>query len=198
MSRVKLGCTAAVVAAGWLMCSTAAAASAAAHVHPPTLRAGETWSYVVWKLLATPDNEFATPCNVDFGNDGTQTCDGHYDSAPFPNPGFGGWGFNGDHNGTSKASRARGQKEMTVTFFTPGAEIAGTIPDESSDRYTVTNSQGPGGWKVKSPSDSEDYHKIAAGKKGGPLHLDVTATQGVHKGYTFEVYGYVVVERSAM
>ena len=168
-----------------------------AYPRPPKLRAGESWSYVVWKLLAHPEHEFARVCNEEFGVIGTQTCDGHYDSAPFPNPGFGGWGFNGGHNGTSKATHPRGEEAMTLTFFTPGAEIDGRIPSESSDRYTVTDSQGPGGWKITSPSGSPDYKETAAGKKGGPLHLKVTASSGPFIGYSFEAYGYVVVERSA-
>ena len=168
-----------------------------ARPHPPKLRAGESWSYVVWKLIAQPEHEFSRVCNEEFGVIGTQTCDGHYDSAPFPQPGFGGWGFNGGHNGTSKATHPRDSKAMTITFFAPGAEIDGSIPGEASDRYTVTDSQGPGGWKLKSPAGSQDYDEIAPGKKGGPLHLKVTASHGPFVGYDFEVYGYVVVERSA-
>ena len=206
MSRIKLGCAAAVVAAGLLMGVGGASAVGRpfrpkpprpARPHPPKLRVGESWSYVVWKLLAHPEHEFAQTCNEDFGVTGTQTCDGRYDSAPFPKPEFGGWGFNGGHNGTSKATHPSGEQAMTVSFFTPGAEIDGRIPEESSDRYTVTDSQGPGGWKIKSPSGSQDYTKIAPGKEGGPRHFKVTATGGPFTGYSFEVYGYVVVERPA-
>jgi len=71
-------------------------------------------------LLAHPEHEFAQTCNEDFGVTGTQTCDGRYDSAPFPKPEFGGWGFNGGHNGTSKATHPSGEQAMTVSFFTPG------------------------------------------------------------------------------
>lgn len=62
-----------------------------------------------------------------------------------PNPAFGAWGFNGNHDGTSQATAYPGQTEMHVYFYTPGADIRGWIPSKSSDRYTVTSSQGPGG-----------------------------------------------------
>jgi hypothetical protein len=199
MGRVRIfGFTVAGAAAALVMCFGGASVYArSGRPKPPKLRAGESWSYVVWNLLAHPEHEFGQACNENFGVIGTQTCDGHYDSAPFPKPEFGGWGFNGGHNGTSKATHPRGQEAMTLTFFTPGAQIDGSIPSESSDQYTVTDSQGPGGWKIRSPSGSRDYRQITPGKQGGPLHLKVTAASGPFRGYSFEAYGYVVVERAA-
>jgi hypothetical protein len=189
--RTSVGSVYYFKASGWVVVAQKA------RPRPPKLRAGQSWSYVVWKLHAHSADEFTQVCNEEFGVTGTQTCDGHYDSAPFPKPEFGGWGFNGGHDGTSKATHPRDTKAMTIDFFTPGAEIDGGIPDESSDRYTVADSQGPGRWKIRSPSESPEYNQIAPGKLGGPLHIKVTAISGLHIGYDLEVYGYVVVERPA-
>jgi hypothetical protein len=85
---------------------------------------------------------------------------------------------------------------MTVNFFTPGAEILGTIPDEASNRYTITSSQGPGGWRIDSPAESPDYDKTAPGTKGGPLRFRVERTY-VGSEYYLKAQGWVVVTHSA-
>jgi hypothetical protein len=162
------------------------------HHRPPKLRAGEEWSFVVWELKTVKNR-----CTERFGVIGTQTCNGFYETNPFPRPEFGGWGFLGEHDGTSRAVHNKGEELMHVNFFTPGAEILGTIPFESSDRYTVTSSQGPGGWEIKSPADASDYGEKAPGEKGGPLHIKVEKTSEIERRYAFRVYGWVVVVKHA-
>jgi hypothetical protein len=163
-----------------------------------TLKAGESWSRVVWDLSAHKN------CNgVAFGDRGTQMCDGSYQPNPHPVPSFGGWGFNDGHDGTVHDTAYAGQTEMHVYFFTPGADIRGWVVSAASDRYTVTSSQGPRGWSFKSPSDSPDYDKTPAGEKGGPLHIRVylksvsRAGGGLKQVYVFAVYGWVVVVHQA-
>jgi hypothetical protein len=61
---------------------------------------------------------------------------------------------------------------MTINFYsTRSGEIDGTIPYESSNRYTVTRGfSGPGGWQFYSPPDNPS---VPAGDKWGPVHIDV-------------------------
>ena len=133
----------------------------------------------------------ATDCNAKYGDVGTQECNGKMTVWPRPDPSIGPWPFTDNHDGTSKATTQASGAQIVFALYTPGGEISGVVPNESSDRYTVNSAIiGNNRTAFVSPPNNPD---IGAGDKGGPLHLNVAGGCTIFKvcKYTFEVKGWV-------
>ena len=146
------------------------------------------WSYIkgIWFQANFPTGK----CTERFGVVGTQVCNGSFTSQPWPDPIIAGWRFNDGGDGTVK-STASTSGRMIIGLFFPSSEMYGTLPNERSNRLTVTYADTSGHhYSFRSPPDNGT---AAPGSQGGPLDLNVDGgCRPAGCSYDFKIRGWVL------